>query len=195
MFKFGTAMRRVGGLSPGRLPNVLSQICENRHNGGLERFEANLHALPPDELVFERAELRIEHLLAPVAARSFRDFYAFEEHVRNARKKRGLDMVPEWYEEPVFYFSNTASIVGPNAEIKKPVETNELDYELELAVVIGREGSDIPVAEADDYIAGFTILNDWSAPRYSAARDESRARPRQRQGFRDQHRAVFSDAR
>jgi fumarylacetoacetate (FAA) hydrolase len=94
---------------------------------------------------------------------SFRDFYAFEQHVKNARKKRGLEMVPEWYDAPVFYFSNTAGIVGPCAEIRKPPETNELDYELELAVVIGREGRDIPVAEADDYILGFTILNDWSA--------------------------------
>jgi fumarylacetoacetate (FAA) hydrolase len=94
---------------------------------------------------------------------SFRDFYAFEAHVRNARKRRGLEMVPEWYDAPAFYFSNTASIVGPNAPIRKPPETNELDYELEIAVVVGKEGGDIPVAEADDYIAGFTILNDWSA--------------------------------
>lgn len=94
---------------------------------------------------------------------SFRDFYAFEEHVRNARRKRGLEMVPEWYEAPVFYFSNTASIVGPGAKIRKPLETNELDYELEIAVVIGWGGQDIPVAEADEHIAGFVILNDWSA--------------------------------
>jgi len=99
----------------------------------------------------------------PAAFPSFRDFYAFEAHVKNARRKRGLDMVPEWYDAPVFYFSNTASIVGPGVEIRKPPETNELDYELEIAIVIGREGRDIPVAEADDYIVGFTILNDWSA--------------------------------
>jgi fumarylacetoacetate (FAA) hydrolase len=94
---------------------------------------------------------------------SFRDFYAFEEHVRNARRRRGLDMAPEWYDAPAFYFSNTASIVGHGAAIRKPPDTNELDYELEIAVVIGREGRDIPVAEADGYIAGFTVLNDWSA--------------------------------
>jgi 2-keto-4-pentenoate hydratase/2-oxohepta-3-ene-1,7-dioic acid hydratase in catechol pathway len=108
--------------------------------------------------------LRETYPLAPLPRpTSFRDFYAFEQHVKNARKKRGLEMVPEWYDAPVFYFSNTASIVGPGAEIRKPPETNELDYELELAVVIGKEGCDIPVAEADDYILGFTILNDWSA--------------------------------
>lgn len=94
---------------------------------------------------------------------SFRDFYAFEAHVRNARRRRGLEMVPEWYQMPVFYFSNTACIVGHSDPIRKPPETNELDYELEIAIVIGKEGGDIPVAEADGYIAGFTILNDWSA--------------------------------
>lgn len=98
----------------------------------------------------------------PAAFPSFRDFYAFEEHVKNARKKRGLEMVPEWYEAPVFYFSNVASIVGGGAEIRKPAETNELDYELEWAVVIGREGRDIAVADADDFIQGYTVLNDWS---------------------------------
>ena len=98
----------------------------------------------------------------PASFPSFRDFYAFEAHVKNARKKRGLDMVPEWYEAPVFYFSNAASIVFDGAEIRKPEETSELDYELEWAVVIGKEGRDIPVAEADSYIQGFTILNDWS---------------------------------
>lgn len=99
----------------------------------------------------------------PTSFPSFRDFYAFEEHVANARRNRGLTVPPEWYEAPAFYFSNPASIVGPGAPVRKPPETQALDYELELAAVIGREGGDIPVAEADDYIAGFTILNDWSA--------------------------------
>jgi fumarylacetoacetate (FAA) hydrolase len=102
-------------------------------------------------------------LLAPIEPPSFRDFYAFEAHVRNARRRRGLEMVPEWYEIPVFYFSNTASIIGPDAPVRKPPETQELDYELEIAAVIGQGGSDIPVSEADAHIAGFTILNDWSA--------------------------------
>ncbi len=99
--------------------------------------------------------------LPPIA--SFRDFYAFEEHVRNARRNRGLDMVPEWYQAPAFYFSNVAGIVGTGAPIRKPLDTEELDYELEWAVVIGKEGGDIAVQDADAYIAGFTILNDWSA--------------------------------
>ena len=99
----------------------------------------------------------------PESFPSFRDFYAFEAHVKNARRKRGLEMVPEWYEAPVFYFSNIASITGPDVPVRKPPETDELDYELELGVVIGREGRDIPVEEADDYVLGFTLINDWSA--------------------------------
>jgi fumarylacetoacetate (FAA) hydrolase len=95
--------------------------------------------------------------------RTIRDFYAFEAHVKAARARRGLDMVPEWYEMPVFYFSNPNAIYGHEAEIPYPAATNALDFELEVAVVLGRGGRDIPVDEADEYIAGFTIMNDWSA--------------------------------
>jgi fumarylacetoacetate (FAA) hydrolase len=84
---------------------------------------------------------------------SVRDFYAFEQHVKTARASRGLDVPQEWYEIPVFYFSNPAAIYGPGDEIPKPPETNELDYELEVAAIIGAEGQ----------IGGFTIMNDWSA--------------------------------
>ena len=93
-------------------------------------------------------------LLPPVLhPPSVRDFYAFEAHVRNARAQRGLEVPPEWYGQPVFYFSNPAAIYGPEDEIPFPAESAEWDYELEGAAVIGAEGR----------IAGFTILNDWSA--------------------------------
>jgi fumarylacetoacetate (FAA) hydrolase len=100
---------------------------------------------------FPLAEVR---LLAPVAhPPSFRDFYTFEQHVKTARAARGLEVPPEWYDIPVFYFSNPTAIYGPEEEIPYPEGTAELDYELEVAAVIGRGGE----------IAGFTILNDWSA--------------------------------
>jgi fumarylacetoacetate (FAA) hydrolase len=104
----------------------------------------------------EHAEYRLEdvRLLAPVLhPPAVRDFYAFEEHVRRARALRGLELPPEWYELPVFYFSNPAAIFGPEAEIPYPEGTEELDYELEVAAVIGARGA----------IGGFTIMNDWSA--------------------------------
>jgi fumarylacetoacetate (FAA) hydrolase len=84
---------------------------------------------------------------------SVRDFYAFEQHVKTARASRGLEVPSEWYELPVFYFSNPAAIYGPGDEITKPPDTNELDYELEVAAIMGAEGE----------IGGFTIMNDWSA--------------------------------
>lgn len=84
---------------------------------------------------------------------AIRDFYAFEEHVRNARANRGLDMPAAWYELPVFYFSNPAAVYGHGDEVPKPADTQTLDYELELACVIGEDGRP----------EGFTVMNDWSA--------------------------------
>ena len=94
---------------------------------------------------------------------SVRDFYAFEQHVKTVRARRGVEMIPEWYEIPTFYFSNNSEIYDHDEPIPYPVGSNELDIELEIACVIGREGKDIPVEEAADYIAGYTIMNDWSA--------------------------------
>lgn len=94
---------------------------------------------------------------------SFRDFYAFEAHVKAARALRGLAMVPEWYEIPAFYFSNANALVGHGAEVAAPAGSRELDYELELGIVIGEGGRDIPPGRAWDHVAGFTIVNDLSA--------------------------------
>ena len=84
---------------------------------------------------------------------SIRDFFAFEEHVRNARANRGLEVPEAWYEIPVFYFSNPAAIYRDGDEVPKPADTQALDYELELACVIGEDGRP----------EGFTVMNDWSA--------------------------------
>lgn len=93
-------------------------------------------------------------LLAPIPRPpSVRDFYAFERHVRSARAQRGLEMAPEWYRLPVFYFSNPAAIYGPEDEVPFPPQSSAWDYELEAAAVVGAEGR----------IAGFTVMNDWSA--------------------------------
>ena len=94
-------------------------------------------------------------LLPPVLRPpSIRDFYAFEEHVRRARELRSAGPPPqEWYEIPVFYFSNPAAVYGPEDTIPFPEGVEELDYELELAAVIGADGE----------IGGFTVMNDWSA--------------------------------
>jgi fumarylacetoacetate (FAA) hydrolase len=100
--------------------------------------------------------------LPPVA--SVRDFYAFEQHVKTCRAQRGLGMVPQWYEVPVFYFSNPAAIIGDGDPVWAPKGSEALDYELELACVIGTAARDLPADEAAiNCVAGFTIMNDWSA--------------------------------
>ena len=110
---------------------------------------------------FDVGQVRI---LAPVPSPpSVRDFYAFEAHVANARKRRGLDMVPEWYEVPAFYFSNPAATVGPDDPVPVPPLTGALDFELEAAVIIGRECANVAADRAWEVVAGFTIMNDWSA--------------------------------
>src|SRR2546421_556130 len=104
----------------------------------------------------EHAEYALEDVVlrAPVLhPPAVRDFMAFEQHVVTARRHRGADVPKEWYEIPVFYFSNPAAIFGPGEEVPYPEGTGELDYELECAAIIGAEGK----------IGGFTVLNDWSA--------------------------------
>lgn len=92
-----------------------------------------------------------------------RDFYAFERHVVNSHAARGKEVPGEWYQFPVFYFSNPNAIFGPGEVIPYPAYSRALDYELEVACVIGQAGRDIPAVNAGDYIFGYTILNDWSA--------------------------------
>lgn len=94
---------------------------------------------------------------------SVRDFFCFEAHVKNVFELRGKEVPQEWYEMPVFYFSNPHAIFGPDSLIPYPQQSSALDYELEIACVIGKSGKDIPPEESGDYIFGYTIFNDWSA--------------------------------
>lgn len=101
---------------------------------------------------------------APFPVASFRDFYAFEEHVKTCRGHRGLAMVPQWYDVPVFYFSNAVAVIGDGDPVSAPYGSAALDYELELACVIGTAARNLSDDDsAMDCVAGFTILNDWSA--------------------------------
>ena len=104
-----------------------------------------------------------------------RDFMAFEEHVANARRQRGGEVPKEWYEIPVFYFSNPHAIYGDGEAVPYPEGTRELDYELECAAVIGAEGQDRRL-HRDERLVG---------ARCAAAGDARRPRARERQGLRD----------
>ena len=110
-------------------------------------------------------DLKNVSLLSPIPRpNSLRDAYAFRQHVETSRKNRGLEMIKEFDEFPVFYFSNHNAIYGPNDDIRcMPSHFDKLDFELEVAIIIGKEGRNIKAENASEYIAGFTIMNDISA--------------------------------
>jgi fumarylacetoacetate (FAA) hydrolase len=103
------------------------------------------------------------YLIPTPLVNQIRDFYAFEEHVRNARARRGSEVPKEWYEFPVYYYSGNSSLYPSDYNIQKPEFTSELDFEIELAAIIGKEGRNISKSEAWDHIFGFVLMNDWSA--------------------------------
>lgn len=103
-------------------------------------------------------------LLAPIPRPpSMRDGYAFRQHVETARRNRGLEMIPEFDQFPVFYFTNHQAVVGPGQVRVKPRHLERLDFELEAAIVVGAEARDLTAASADASIFGLTIMNDFSA--------------------------------
>lgn len=104
-------------------------------------------------------------LLAPIPRpNSLRDAYAFRQHVETSRRNRGLEMIKEFDDFPVFYFSNHNAIFGPSDDIQcMPSHFEKLDYELEIAILIGKEGKNVKAENAKEYIAGFMIMNDMSS--------------------------------
>ncbi len=103
-------------------------------------------------------------LLAPVPRpTSMRDGYAFRQHVEAARRNRGVEMIPEFDVIPIFYFTNHNAVTGSGTVEIQQMHLDKLDFELECAIVVGKEGKNIKASEADQYIAGYTVMNDWSA--------------------------------
>ena len=94
---------------------------------------------------------------------SLKDFFAFEEHAKNGAKRRNEELPKEWYEIPAYYKGNHREIYGPNDELPWPYYTKRLDFESEIACVIGKKGKNITEQDADNYIFGYMIFNDMSA--------------------------------
>lgn len=146
---------RIYALEPGvALIDLLGDDGERLARAG-ERAQAD-----PAEVVSVAAVRLRPPIPRPPAVR---DFFAFEQHVRAGREARGLDMDPDWYELPVFYFTNPHAIIGDGDDVVNPPGCRMLDFELECAAIIGRGGSNLTPEEAETMIAGFTIMNDWSA--------------------------------
>lgn len=140
----------------------------------LSRQFASMEALigrGPDALAGARAALadapRVPAasvtLDAPLAPASLRDFLAFEDHAKAGAARRGEEINPAWYDIPVYYKGNHRTILGPDQPLAWPSFTEKLDFELEIAAVVGARVRDCSVQEAGAAIVGYTIMNDWSA--------------------------------
>jgi 2-keto-4-pentenoate hydratase/2-oxohepta-3-ene-1,7-dioic acid hydratase in catechol pathway len=160
--------RRLGALVDDRVVDLPAAV-------GHPRFPTTMEALVeagPSSLDDARAALdggADDHsvagarLLVPILPSSLRDFLAFEDHVKAGSARRGEPVPDSWYEMPVYYKGNHRSVCGPDEEIPWPAYTDELDYELEVACVLGGRGRDLDEDGARALIFGYTLMNDWSA--------------------------------
>ncbi|MFI7498206.1 fumarylacetoacetate hydrolase family protein [Streptomyces sp. NPDC049687] len=149
-----------GALHPVRGARSLNELI--RSGDGLAGLlEAGAAALDTPA----RLQVAQVRLLPPLEPPTVRDFVTFEEHVEGVRRSvDGVGGVPEaWYDAPTFYFTNPYAVIGPYDDVPVPPGSRVLDFELEVAAVIGREGRDLTPEGARDHIIGYTVFNDWSA--------------------------------
>lgn len=147
------------------MPADMSLFLKNwdRNSDHARKVEADVLAGKYMELSIACAD---ELLLAPVPhPTSCRDGYAFRQHVAAARRNRNVPMIPEFDQYPIMYFTNHNAIQGPGEILCMPDHFEKLDFELEAAVVLGKQGRNIKAEHADEYIAGYMIMNDMSARR------------------------------
>lgn len=139
---------------PQRLIDLLGDRGELLAAAGERALADPLEVVPESDAV----------LRAPIPQPpSIRDFMAFEEHVVTSMQAIGQQLDPDWYEIPVFYFTNPAAVLGPHDDVHVSPGSTAFDYELEVAAVVGAAGADLDPAVAGAHIAGYTILCDWSA--------------------------------
>jgi 2-keto-4-pentenoate hydratase/2-oxohepta-3-ene-1,7-dioic acid hydratase in catechol pathway len=160
-------------LANAMVPSTMLELLEGGPSAMTAARRAFEHAVrlgrsaqgPEGETLAYPAGFRDEvRIIAPLPnPPSLRDFIAFEAHIAATSQKRGQAIPPEWYKAPVYYKGNHRTIIGPEEPLPWPLNTTKLDYELELACIIGRKGQDISEQEAPAYIAGYTIMNDFSA--------------------------------
>ena len=148
---------RVVSLARGDLPTEMLAFIQ----AGPEAWQVAEEIVNQTQSVWPLDQVKLKAPLQRPG--TLRDFYAFEQHVKTANKNRDRDVPEEWYQFPVFYFTNPGSIYGPNDEIAIPQYTQAMDYELEVAAVIGKPGTEINAKDALDHVFAFTIFNDWSA--------------------------------
>jgi fumarylacetoacetate (FAA) hydrolase len=168
-----SGVEKVAVLHDGQLYNVaeLNSNIPSTMLALLQDWDANLAVIKSAMASVASGDLKVNtlsfndaQLLAPVPRpTSCRDGYAFRQHVAAARRNRGVEMIAEFDQYPIFYFTNHNAIQGPGPIECMPDHFEKLDFELEVAVIVGKKGRNIPAADADNYIAGYCIMNDMSA--------------------------------
>jgi len=147
----------------GKLPNNMLSLLQGGESAMDEMRQAELE-IKEGKTNQEGLPYSDSILLAPITnPTSCRDGYAFRQHVAAARRNRGVPMIPEFDQYPIFYFTNHNAIQGPGDIWCMPDHFQKLDFELEVAVIVGKTGRNIKAEKADEYIAGYTIMNDMSA--------------------------------
>jgi 2-keto-4-pentenoate hydratase/2-oxohepta-3-ene-1,7-dioic acid hydratase in catechol pathway len=128
-------------------------------------LDAGTAALARPPVPLDTGPIGAVRLLPPLVPPTVRDFVAFEEHVEGvvASVGDGGGVGAEWYEAPTFYFTNPYALVGAHDDVPVPPGSRMLDFELEVAAVVGRDGASLTPEQARDHVFGYTILNDWSA--------------------------------
>ena len=170
-------LARLGEPQPRRLADVLlppdmlafldrgrGALTEARHALDFAAAQTEKHGAPVGprgELIIHRPET--VRLLAPLQPRSLRDFLAFEDHALKAWARTGASLPTAWYDHPVYFKGNAREIYGPDQEVPWPSYTRRFDFEAEVACVVGTPGRNLSPADAPAHIAGFTILDDFSA--------------------------------
>ncbi|HET6836221.1 MAG TPA: fumarylacetoacetate hydrolase family protein [Acidimicrobiales bacterium] len=184
LLDLGSAHERVRGGESAALASMLALI-----GGGDAALELarQLVEAAPEEAIVDRSAVT---LLAPIPVPpQIRDFLAFEQHLKGAFAMaeqltgRHMDIPAVWYQQPIYYKANRFSVVGPGAEVRWPSYAQLLDYELELACVIGKPGVDIAPEEAAGHVFGFTIFNDVSARDAQATEMEGQLGPAKGKDF------------
>ncbi len=145
-------------------PDTMIKLLESWETFLPELVEISIRIETSPNLKRQGIPLKEVKLLAPVPnPPSLRDGYAFRQHVETARRNRGIEMTPVFDSFPVFYFGNHHTVFGPGTVNCMADHFKKLDFELEAAIVISKKGKNIKAVEADEYIAGLMILNDFSA--------------------------------
>jgi 2-keto-4-pentenoate hydratase/2-oxohepta-3-ene-1,7-dioic acid hydratase in catechol pathway len=162
--------RRLGALSGDAVVDLPAAVdhpafpptMEDLVQAGPVAMDTAREALGRDGVV-ERFAVPDARLLVPILPGSLRDFLAFEDHVKAGAARRGEPVADAWYEMPIYYKGNHRSMVGPDQDVPWPPFTEELDYELEVACVLGERDRDVDARRAAQLIFGYTLMNDWSA--------------------------------